>query len=152
MPLEEFAAQRCEGRDPVAGLCIFDKNHRVLLLKRQPQSSRPGEWEPPGGRTDETDPTIVESAHRETKEETGLNIQPNAFVGEVDFDGSKAYRKFNFATILNEVAPLVALNEDEHCDAKWYTLNEVVESSLKMSPDQLLTLRKAFDWVTYQAL
>ena len=94
----------------------------------------------------------MESAHRETKEETGLNIQPNAFVCEVDFDGSKAYRKFNFATILDEVAPLVALKEDEQCDAKWYTLNEIKESRLKMSMDQLSTLSEAFEWVKYQAL
>ena len=152
MPLEKFASQRCEGRDPVAGLCIFDKDHRILLLKRQPHGSRAGEWEPPGGRTDETDPSILESAHRETKEETGLNIQPNAFVCEVDFDGSKAYRKFNFAAILNEVTPQVALKEDEHCDAKWYTLNEIEESRLKMSTDQLPTLTEAFEWVEYQAL
>jgi ADP-ribose pyrophosphatase YjhB (NUDIX family) len=94
----------------------------------------------------------LESAHRETKEETGLKIQPDAFVYEVDFDGSKAYRKFNFATILNEAEPLVALKEDEHCDAKWYTLNEIEESRLKMSMDQLSTLREAFEWVKYQAL
>ena len=152
MPLEKFVSQRCDGRDPVAGICIFDQNHRILLLKRHPHCSRAGEWEPPGGRSDETDPTILESAHRETKEETGLKIQPDAFVGEVDFDGSKAYRKFNFAAILNEVAPLVALKEDEHCDAKWYTLNEIEESRLKMSMDQLSTLREAFEWVKYQAL
>ena len=94
----------------------------------------------------------MESAHRETKEETGLNIQPNAFVCEVDFDGSKAYRKFNFAAILNEVAPLVALEEDEHCEAKWYTLNEIEEAKLKMSMDQLPTLREAFEWVKYQTV
>jgi len=94
----------------------------------------------------------LESGHRETKEETGLNIQANAFVCEADFDGSKAYRKFNFATIVNEVAPLVALKEDEHCDAQWYTLNEIEESRLKMSMNQLSTLRKAFEWVEYQAL
>lgn len=152
MPLEKFASERCGGRELVAGLCIFDHNHRILLLKRQPHSSRAGEWEPPGGRSDETDPTILESAHRETKEETGLNIQPNAFVCEVDFDGSKSYRKFNFATILNEVEPPVALKEDEHCDAKWYTLNEIKESRLKMSKDQLQTLCEAFEWVQHQAL
>ena len=152
MPLEKFALERCDGRDPVAGLCVFDKSHRVLLLKRQPHGSRAGEWEPPGGRADETDPTILESAHRETKEETGLNIQPHAFVCEVDFDGSKAYRKFNFATILSELAPVVALKEDEHCDAKWCTLNELEESRIKMSRDQLPTLREAFEWVRYQTL
>ena len=151
MPLGEFTSQRCEGRDPVAGLCIFDKNHRILLLKRQPHSSRPGEWEPPGGRTDDTDPTILESAHRETKEETGLNIRPNAFVCEVDFIGSRAYRKFNFATILDEAAPLVALKEDEHCDAQWYTLDEIEELRLKMAMDQLPTLCEAFEWVKCQA-
>ena len=151
MPLEKFASQRCEGREPVAGLCIFDRTHRILLLKRQPDSSRAGEWEPPGGRADETDPSIFESAHRETKEETGLNIQPDAFVCQVDFDGSKAYRKFNFATILDEAAPRVALKEDEHCDAKWYTLNEIEELKLKMSTDQFPTLCEAFEWVKHQA-
>jgi 8-oxo-dGTP pyrophosphatase MutT (NUDIX family) len=152
VPLEQFASQRCGGRHPIAGLCIFDQNHRILLLKRQPLASRAGEWEPPGGRSDETDPTILESAHRETKEETGLDIQPNAFVCEVDFDGSRAYRKFNFAAILNEVAPLVTLEEDEHCEAKWYTLNEIEEAKLKMSMDQLPTLREAFEWVKYQTV
>jgi 8-oxo-dGTP pyrophosphatase MutT (NUDIX family) len=93
----------------------------------------------------------LESAHRETEEETGLNIQPNAFVCEVDFNGSKAYRKFNFATILDEAAPLVALQEDEHCDAKWYTLDEIEELRLKMSMEQLSTLCEAFEWVKCQA-
>ena len=54
---------------------IIDENNKLLILKRDPNDvHKPSAWELPGGRLDlGEDP--AEGIRRETKEETGLDVQ-----------------------------------------------------------------------------
>ena len=50
-------------------------NHKLLILKREPKEVHlPNIWEPPGGRINPGEDPI-EGVKRETKEETGLDIE-----------------------------------------------------------------------------
>jgi 8-oxo-dGTP diphosphatase len=55
---------------------ITDDHGRALLIQRRDN----GTWEPPGGVL-ELDETIDDGLRRETREETGLDIEPIALTG-----------------------------------------------------------------------
>src|SRR5262249_16194697 len=59
----------------VAGIVIDDQG-RALLLKR-PEDGR---WEPPGGVL-ELEETFADGVRREVREETGLDVEPEALTG-----------------------------------------------------------------------
>jgi len=64
---------------PGAGAVIFDERGRVLLGRRA-QEPGAGRWDLPGGFLDE-DEHPLDALRRETREETGLEIEPLAFLG-----------------------------------------------------------------------
>ena len=55
---------------------IFDDHGRVLLIRRRDNQH----WEPPGGVL-ELNETIPDGLRREIREETGLDIEPDALTG-----------------------------------------------------------------------
>jgi ADP-ribose pyrophosphatase YjhB (NUDIX family) len=59
----------------VAGI-VIDGRGRALLIRR-PENGR---WEPPGGVL-ELDETFDDGVRREVREETGLNVEPEALTG-----------------------------------------------------------------------
>ncbi|MFD0688455.1 NUDIX hydrolase [Actinomadura fibrosa] len=59
----------------VAGIVIDDQG-RALLIRR-PENGR---WEPPGGVL-ELEETFADGVRREVKEETGLDVEPEALTG-----------------------------------------------------------------------
>ena len=57
-------------------IVIFDKENKVLLLKRAENDEwEPGKWSIPGGRR-EKDETLHQNIVREVAEETGLTVYP----------------------------------------------------------------------------
>jgi len=58
----------------------------LLFIKRaeHPKDPWSGQMALPGGRHDVTDPDLLATAVRETEEETGLQLAPDALVGELD--------------------------------------------------------------------
>lgn len=58
---------------------VFDPSGSVLALRRsQTDPWRPGHWNFPGGRRDDTDRTAQEGAARELREEAGIHIDPRS--------------------------------------------------------------------------
>jgi 8-oxo-dGTP diphosphatase len=64
---------------PGAEAVIFDERGRVLLGRRAHEPGA-GRWDLPGGFLDE-DEHPLDALRRETREETGLEIEPLAFLG-----------------------------------------------------------------------
>src|SRR5439155_8697302 len=61
---------------PCAEAMVFDADGRLLLQRRADD----GDWAPPGGALD-TGETLASTAQRETREETGLEIEPVQYLG-----------------------------------------------------------------------
>ena len=60
-----------------AGVLFLTPDRQALFLKRGPGSDHPGEWCVPGGQT-EDDETAEQTAIRETLEEAGVKVSPEA--------------------------------------------------------------------------
>lgn len=59
---------------------------QLLFIKRADRTGDPwsGQMGLPGGRRDESDAALLETARRETREETGIDLPPDALLGELD--------------------------------------------------------------------
>jgi 8-oxo-dGTP pyrophosphatase MutT (NUDIX family) len=71
-----------------AAVCVIvtgEAGEAALLLTRRAQrlSAHPGQYALPGGRIDEGE-TPLDAARREAREEIGLEVPPEAFLGRLD--------------------------------------------------------------------
>ncbi|MFC5060929.1 NUDIX domain-containing protein [Actinomycetospora atypica] len=73
---DDPAAPAAIGRIPGASACVRDERGRILLIRREDT----GQWALPGGIF-ELDETIAECAVRETREESGVEIEVTGLVG-----------------------------------------------------------------------
>lgn len=98
--------------------------HKILLIKRggEPFKSR---WAFPGGFVDENE-DLIDAAHRELKEETGLHDlelkQLGAF-GKPGRDPRGHTISIVFGTVIHETLP--ALAGDDAADAQWFSLKNL---------------------------
>lgn len=70
-----YLYNKIAGAKPSAGmLFVCPEDNTILLLKRSEDSSSPGTWSLPGGRADDQDSSVLETAKREAEEE--LNCLP----------------------------------------------------------------------------
>jgi 8-oxo-dGTP diphosphatase len=65
--------------EPTACALVVDDRGRLLLARRAGEPEQ-GKWDLPGGFLDEGEPPL-DGLRRELREETGLEIEPLAFVG-----------------------------------------------------------------------
>jgi 8-oxo-dGTP diphosphatase len=104
------------------------KDNKLLLLQRNKDNThKPGEWDIPGGRLeDREDPSI--GLRRETKEETGLQIEIVMPIGVQHFvrdDGEMITMIIFLCTpVLGDDVTL----SDEHINYEWVDLNSEVEA------------------------
>jgi 8-oxo-dGTP pyrophosphatase MutT (NUDIX family) len=119
-----------------AATLIFDKQGRVLVLRRSiDDRHRPGEWDIPGGAIDIGEP-VLDGAIREAREEVGVMIPPNSM------QLCYAHSSVIYHTELKERVSItwlvyaarlpseqsVQLSE-EHDEYHWWTLDEFLEKS-----------------------
>ena len=102
---------------------ILDDQGRCLLLRRSGINKHfVGQWEWPGGKTDDGE-TFDVALRREVREETGLEVEPVGVVGAVGLEMAKVR-----IAVLCMVAKLVggdlALSE-EHDQHAWVPLAEI---------------------------
>jgi len=106
---------------PVSGAdgAVFDGAGRILLIQR----ADTGLWAMPGGALDVGE-TPAEGAAREVREETGLDVQPRAFVGVYDSRrcGSVlAFHLYHFVFLCDPVDPKnEPRSRHETTDVGWF--------------------------------
>ncbi|KDQ57926.1 hypothetical protein JAAARDRAFT_34742 [Jaapia argillacea MUCL 33604] len=117
-------------------------NHpSVLIVKRSAHESfLPNVWEIPGGHVEPTDPTILHAVIRETKEETGLDVEAvlgefDQFVYKVEKPGgnTKTTIQLNFAVgVLGgvDIDKMVVLCPDEHQSHAWVSVGNIGDYTL----------------------
>ena len=100
---------------------MYDEQRRLLVVRRANEPGR-GLWSIPGGRVEpgEDDPAAVA---REVAEETGLDVEVGALVGEVEREAPKGklyvIRDYEATAVGGTLTP-----GDDATDAKFVTRDE----------------------------
>lgn len=119
----------------------------VLLLKRQAGTYFEGIWQMVTGKVDHHSETIVKTAAREVKEETGLDIE-----GFYSLDVSMFYDRnkdavafsANFLCFVSSKLPIV-LSKQEHAEYKWCSIDEAIKLvAFADQKHQLVTIQKYY--------
>lgn len=112
----------------VAKVVVVNQAGKILLLRRsQTDSRRPLQWDIPGGHTDGQE-FAEEAAVRETREETGIDINPRRLrllstrTQMVTPELNVNWLFFVASTDTNRVTL-----SSEHVDYRWASINEVLE-------------------------
>lgn len=120
----------------VVGSAIMKGNEILIVFRADSDDFLPGYAEIPGGGAEE-DESLVDALHRETMEETGLQItEIIGYAGEFDYlSGSgKKTRQFNF--LVTPANYNIELNPVEHVRYIWLPLdNEWQIDELHMTPE-----------------
>lgn len=110
---------------------VINSKGRFLLLKRRDDSQTYLKtWDFPGGKHDEGE-TPRQSVIRETKEETGYDIEPGSEIKRERYRDSEQEFLFHYF-IPQEVCDEVWLSSD-HSDSMWATPEEMKEFLLHPS-------------------
>jgi 8-oxo-dGTP diphosphatase len=129
---------------PLVGVgAIIIDNGRVLLVKRG-HAPLLGQWSIPGGVL-EIGEMLRQTAIREAREETGLEVEPGELLGVFDRvireNGRIRYHYvlIDFLCRLVSGTPCCGSDADE---VRWFTQEEVAH--LKVAPDTAEVIRKGF--------
>ena len=99
-----------------------------LLMIRRGRGVAAGEWSIPGGRV-EAGETLAAAVVREVREETGLEVVCERFLGWVERIGEEHhYVILDFVVTALERGPIVA--GDDAAEARWVPLDEVTDYRL----------------------
>ena len=123
------------------GLAII-KDKRILIVRRVANDFLGGNYELPGGGTEEGE-DFLQSVKREALEETGLQVDSivNLFDGfDYTTDKKPKVRQINF--IVNTPLGEIKLS-GEHDDYRWISLNDV--NKYKMSDSIKNSIKTIFD-------
>lgn len=130
-----------EGKPIVASSALIEKDGKILLVKRR-FKPHPGWWALPGGIVEHGE-TVEETAIREIKEETGLNIEIVKLLGVYDLiikdeASGKIEKQYAIICFICKCRGEEKLKPNyEVLDVKWFDPEEV--EKLQLVP----TTRKA---------
>jgi 8-oxo-dGTP diphosphatase len=132
--------QPFEGFNPkfhVVG-CFIEHEGDILLIKRHPSKDNGDKWAGPSGKIDKGE-TDLEAMVRETREETGLDIDPNklifvehSYVRFPTFDFT--YRFFKYI-LTSSQKPKIILNKSEHTAYQWIKPKAALKEDLMQDED-----------------
>lgn len=112
---------------------VFNREGKVLLLRRARSKRNGGRWEIPGGSLKYGE-SPRKGALRELMEETGIKVSPLSLF-PIDTFGF-LYPEMGvefiiplYSTVVEDFKP--EIREDEHDDWGWFTLEEVKEMELR---------------------
>ena len=131
----------------VASSALVEKNGKILLVKRRFQP-HPGWWALPGGIV-EYGETVEETAIREIKEETGVDIEIKKLLGVYDLIirdkiSGKIEKQYAIVCFICECRDEGRIKPNyEVLDAKWFSPEEA--KKLQLVP----TTRKALEDAGY---
>lgn len=113
---------------PVVGIgVVIWRGDKVLLIRRGHEPAK-DEWRLPGGGQ-EIGETIMQTAVREAKEETGLDVMPLGIVTALDsiFYDSEERIEYHYTLIevLAESLEGEPVAGDDAVDVRWATIDEV---------------------------
>ena len=97
-------------------IIIYDNPPKILMTKKPTtMAQHGGEISFPGGKLIDSDYNLLETALRETKEETGLNISKKNVIGQLDqvTTLNSGFTILHFVCILDSITSLVANSEVE---------------------------------------
>ena len=113
---------------PIIGVGVVIWKHDEFLLIQRGKEPRYGEWSIPGGRQ-EIGETLEETALREIREETGLEIRITNFLEVIDSIQRDHAGKISFhATLIDYSAEWVSgapHPSSDAVDTAWHNLNEL---------------------------
>ena len=110
--------------------CFVEVQREFLFLKRHPEKLFGGLWCLPGGKQDPGD-TGLSCVIRETKEETGIILQPYqvAYVATWHMISRGLPYDWELYQAKLPERPLVRLKLDEHTDHEWVTPERALQMS-----------------------
>lgn len=110
-----------------AGVIILDEDGRILLVQRghEPQTGR---WAVPGGHA-EPGESLIETAIREAREETGLEVRIEQEVLNVRLPTGDG-REFEVHDFTATVIGGSLVPGDDARDAQWFSPHELVDLPL----------------------
>jgi 8-oxo-dGTP pyrophosphatase MutT (NUDIX family) len=114
----------------VAG-CFCECQNRFLLLKRHPFSSQGNTWGIPAGKLEKGE-TPQEAVLRETREETSIFLSADKLFPIGKLYVRQQNQDFIFYTFVQSFSdyPPLFLNEKEHVESKWVSVDEAFQMPL----------------------
>ena len=120
------------GSNPSAGYLLFcPDDQTVLLTRRAKEMSSPGTWDIPGGRFDDKDDSVEETAAREVHEEIGSLPKNKKLIGKHILPKNEDHK--NEYVIFIQSCPLADKKvwkptlSDESDNYKWFPIDELPE-------------------------
>jgi 8-oxo-dGTP diphosphatase len=119
------AAEAARGVTQVVGAALVDDRRRVLVAQRG-SGSLAGLWEFPGGKVEAGEDHLA-ALVRECREELGVDVTPQTFLGEVLLDGVVAGGAPGASTLRVWWGRITAgeLTAHEHTELRWLTGEEL---------------------------
>lgn len=122
-----------DSRCVLASLVIVEQEGRYLLIKESKEACR-NKWFLPGGRA-MPDESMIQAAVRESKEESGLDVELTGllFLDQlIDSDPTKSGNRIRFVFLGKPIGGALKQSEDEHsmC-AGWFSEAEAARLELR---------------------
>ncbi|WP_062996763.1 NUDIX hydrolase [Nocardia mikamii] len=111
---------------PAASVVVVNNSGKILLQRRVDN----GMWALPGGKM-ELGESLAECGIRETKEETGLDVEIVGIVGTYTnpahvfaYDDGEVRQEFSICLLGKPVGGALAVSDESH-EVSWFTADEV---------------------------